>query len=1105
MKALLLIVGSLTLCVSLLAQGQLSQIQGTVVDASGLAVPEAMVQVTNTATGLKRAATTGSDGSYVVPDLPVGPYRMDVSKQGFATFGQTGIVLQVATNPTINVTLRVGSVSEQVQVEANATLVETQATGVGAVIDNRRILELPLNGRVATDLIQLAGAVIPQGVAGNGGFPNTQQYVINGGQSFGDAFWLDGSAINNPWDNANMPFPFPDALQEFKVETSSLTAQNGVHAGGTITAVTKSGTNSFHGDAFEFLRNGDLNGTNWSTHTNDGLKRNQYGGTIGGPIKKDKLFFFFGYQGTITHQTAYSNDFVPTTAMIQGDFTGCPADIAGLAPAVKGLFTNNTINPGAYDPASVKLANLLPSGATGCGLTALGLVTHVNEGQFVVRGDYQLSAKNTIFGRYLRTTYYRPPSLTLTPANILTSTQGGLDDADQTWTAGDTYLFSSAVVNQFRLSADRTGIHRFDSNYVSSCDLGVPVYCGYVPHQSTFAIATAGVNGFSVGPGTGGQAAAHSTTYQINDDVSWVHGSHQINFGAGGMMYKLIFLGNVYSQNSWTFSTIPQFLLGQINTFSMSAPNPLPQQKYFVNAYVQDTWKVTPRLTVNLGLRWEPSLPPGMLDKAAYNFSLSNMLAGITSRTFVNAPPGLIFPGDPGFNGLAGVQNQWHLFAPRVAIGYDPTGTGKMTIRASYGISYDFVNGSMYVNSADSPPFGNTTILNGGQFSNPYASNPGGNIFPFVLNSNSPFAPGGTYIAEQPNNVATQVHQWNAVVQRQFGSDWVVSATYTGSESLHLLSSYQVNPAVYIPGNCSAGQYGLLAPGPCSTGANTNSRRVFTINNYPGAKYYADVDLLDSGGTSSYNGLILAVQKRLSKGLSTAANFTWSHCIGDLTIGNSTGNAGGGFIIPNDRRYDRGNCQSVEIGGTFSSDRRELFNWTTVYETPKLANRTANMLASGWKISGIYRAQSAPWVTVGLSTDVSLTGVFGTAANERPNQILPNSLCANPSPTCWINPAAFAAPAPGTLSSLGRSNIPGPAFWQIDAALTRDFRVRERYTLELRGEAFNLPNSRRAGIALPSLQAGASGLNLTYGTPGFGTITSSLDPRIMQMALKFMF
>ena len=225
---------------------------------------------------------------------------------------QTGITLQVNTNPTVDIALKVGNVSEQVQVEANAALVETQATGIGTVIENRRILELPLNGRVATDLIQLAGGVIPQGVAGNGGFPNTQQYVINGGQSFGDAFWLDGSVFNNPWDNANIPFPFPDALQEFKVETSALTASNGVHAGGSITAVTKSGTNSFHGDAFEFLRNGDLNGTNWSTSTNDGLKRNQYGGVIGGPVKKDKIFFFFGYQGTKTRQNSFTNDFIPT-------------------------------------------------------------------------------------------------------------------------------------------------------------------------------------------------------------------------------------------------------------------------------------------------------------------------------------------------------------------------------------------------------------------------------------------------------------------------------------------------------------------------------------------------------------------------------------------------------------------------------------------------------------------------------------------------------------------------------------------------------------------------------------------------------------------------
>ncbi len=1090
MRSLLLLAGVL-ICTSLFAQT--SQIQGTVLDSTGAAVPGADVKATQTGTGAVRNATSAADGTYVLSNLPIGPYRLEVSKQGFTTYVQTGITLLVNTSPTVDVALKVGNVSEQVQVEANAALVETQATGIGSVIENRRILELPLNGRVATDLIVLSGAVIPQGVAGNGGYPGTQQYVINGGQSFGTGFWLDGSVFNNPWDNANMPFPFPDALQEFKVETSALTAQNGVHAGGTITGVTKSGTNAFHGDAFEFLRNGAMNGTNWSTHTNDGLKRNQFGGVIGGPVKKDKIFFFFGYQGTITHQTAFVNDFIPTPAMIAGDFTACPSAVAGNAN-----FVNNQLKPGlTYDPAAVKLAKLLPT-ASGCGLSPLGLVTQVNEKQYVGRGDYQSSAKNTIFGRYLRSQYFRPPSLTVTPSNILSSSQGGLDDADQTWTAGDTYLFSSTMVNQFRGSVDRLGIRRFDSDFVDSCDLGVQkVYCGYVPHQSTFNIGTAGVNGFSVGPGTGGKADAHSTIFQLNDDVSWVHGSHQINFGMGGSMYKMIFLGNVYAQGLWGFANIPSFLLGQFNTYAMSAPNPLPQQRWFINGYVQDTWKATPRLTVNVGVRWEPSLPPGALNRSAYNFSFANMLAGKTSQVFVNGPPGLTFPGDAGFEGLAGVKRQWNLFAPRVALGYDPTGTGKMTIRASFGISYDYVNGSMYVNSADSPPFGNTSIFGGNKFSDPYSSSPGSNIFPFVLNNNAPFAPGGTYIAEQPDNKATEVYQWNFVVQRQFGNDWVASATYTGSESQNLLGSYQLNPATIVP--CAGG-----APiTSCNSIANQNSRRFFTVNKFPGAGAYGYMDVFDTGGTSSYNGMILAVQKRLSKGLSTSANYTWSHCIGDLTLGNSTGNAGGGYTIPNNRRFDRANCQSVEIGGVFSSDRRQIFNWTTVYETPRFANRTTRLLGSGWKFSGIYRAMSAPWVTIFMSSDVALTGAANTG--QRPNTNGGASLCPNPGPTCWINPAAFSAPAPGTFGNVGRDSIQAPAFWQFDMAASRVFTVREGYTLELRGEAFNLSNTRRAGISPPSLAAGASGLNLTYGTPGFGTITSSLDPRIMQLALKFVF
>jgi hypothetical protein len=590
---------------NLLAQSQnTSQIQGSVLDASGSAVPGAEIKATQTDTGVSRSAATGGDGSYVLSNLPIGPYRLEVSKPGFSTFVQTGIVLQVATNPTVDVSLKVGGVNEQVQVEANALLVETQATGVGTVMENRRIVELPLNGRVATDLIQLTGAVIPQGVAGNGGYPGTQQFVINGGQAFGAAFWLDGSVYNNPWDSANLPFPFPDALQEFKVETSSLTAQNGVHAGGTITAVTRGGTNSFHGDAFEFFRNGDLNARNFFAPTRDTLKRNQFGGTIGGPVIKDRLFFFFGYQDTITRQDPVSvNAFVTTPAMIAGDFSACPADIPA---SIAGQFSNGKIAPSLFDPSALKLAKLLPVSNDPCGRTSFGNTTQINENQYVARGDFQTTSKNNIFGRYLRSHYFRPPSYTFTPNNILTTTQGALNDADQSWTAGDTYLFNPTLVNQFRASVNRIGIHRYASDYVDACDLGVPVYCGYVPHQSGFAVT----GGFNIGPGTGGQAFAHSTVFQLNDDVSWVHGAHQINFGGGGSVYKMLFYGNVYSQTNWTFPSLAQFLLGQFSSNSMSLPNDLLQLKGFVNAYVQDTWKVTPRLTLNVGLRWEPFLPP---------------------------------------------------------------------------------------------------------------------------------------------------------------------------------------------------------------------------------------------------------------------------------------------------------------------------------------------------------------------------------------------------------------------------------------------------------------------------------------------------------------
>ncbi len=582
--------------VSLWAQVSLSQIQGTVLDASGAAIPGATVKATNTATGVARTVTSTGDGNYVIPDLPVGPYRLDVTKEGFATAAQTGIVLQIATNPTINISLKVGNVSEQVSaVEANAALVETQATGVGTVMENQRILELPLNGRVATDLIQYTGGVIPQGVAGNGGFPNTQQFVIAGGQAYGVAFYLDGSVFNNPWDLANMPLPFPDMLQEFKVETSTLQASNGTSMqAAPVTGVTKSGTNAFHGDAFDFFRNGDMNARNFFAPTRDTLKRNQFGGTVGGPVKKDKIFFSFGWQNTLVRQAPVGNSaatFTPTAAMLLGNFSGCPADIptaAQTSAVTAAKFINNQIAPSLIDPASLALAKMMlpPTTSNPCGNTAYGIVTDVDEDQYVGRGDWQSSQKNTLFGRYLRDHYFRPPGQNFAPNNLLVSTAGALNDADQGWAVGDTYLFSGTLVNQFRASVDRIGIHRYDDNYVSACDLGVVgVYCGYVPHQSGFAVTGA----FSLGPGTGGQAVAHTTPLQLSDDISWIKGNHQINFGGGAIVSKMLFDGNVYSQTNWTFPDMGAFFAGYFNTNSLSLPNDLNLKKWNPDLYIQDT------------------------------------------------------------------------------------------------------------------------------------------------------------------------------------------------------------------------------------------------------------------------------------------------------------------------------------------------------------------------------------------------------------------------------------------------------------------------------------------------------------------------------------
>src|SRR5262245_3835819 len=387
-------------------QGSTAQITGSVTDPSGAVLPGVEVTATQTETAVSRTAVSNEAGAYVLPNLPVGPYRLEAALPGFRTFAQTGIVLQVNSNPAINIVLQVGQVTETIEVQANAAMVETRSTGVGQVMENARILELPLVGRQVYDLVTLSGAAVQTGTASTlsrAAYPGTPTFAIAGSLNTGNTVTLDGGQHNDVASNTALPLPFPDALQEFKVETSSLPAQYGFHSGAALNAVTKAGTNNFHGTLFEFVRNYKFNGRNFFAAKPDFLKRNQFGGTIGGPIQENKLFFFGAYQSTITRQDAVeSRAVVPTAAMVNGDFSIWNSSACRPTPlALPAPFAANKVDPSAISKAAVNLVKRLPQPIDDCGTVVFGNPIRSNEHQLVGKVDYNLSTTHSMFGRYL--------------------------------------------------------------------------------------------------------------------------------------------------------------------------------------------------------------------------------------------------------------------------------------------------------------------------------------------------------------------------------------------------------------------------------------------------------------------------------------------------------------------------------------------------------------------------------------------------------------------------------------------------------------------------------------------------------------------------------
>ncbi len=1071
-------------------------------DQSELAVPGAKVKLTQTDTGLVRTTTTDVEGAYLLTNLPVGPYQLEVTKQGFSQYIQTGITLQVATNPTIEVFLEVGQESNQVEVEANASMVETQSTGVGQVIDSQRILDLPLIGRQVADLIVLAGAATagsdPNQLSSRN-YPTIESYSVAGGLATGTTYVLDGSMYNDVYTNASLPLPFPDALQEFKVETGALQAQYGIHSAATVNAVTKSGGNEWHGGAFEFVRNYLFDARQLFASTNDSLKRNQFGGTLSGPIRINKLFFFAAYQQTNTRQRPDATvAYVPTTAEMLGNFsavtsTPCQETPIQLRDPLDGApFPNNQIPLTRLSKQALAIAAMLPAPQDEqCGRTTYGAPVKDNEHFGVAKVDYSLGPGHTIFARYLGTQDAQPAPYSLS-GNLLTTQVAGYSDFDQAFTAGDTYLVGGSMVSNFRITVDRTGIARLAPSFFGPQSVGIDMY-SYLPDFTSLSLPAPY---FSIGGSNASPATFRTTTLQTSEDYGLIRGNHQMAFGANVAHWN----SNTYANNlamgalsftgqGFTGFALADFFTGNLSGLTEAAPSTMFVRDWYLGLYAQDAWKVKPGLTVSYGVRWEPFLPTTFANGEIDHFDEAAFLAGTHSTQFPNAPPGLSYPGDPGFPGKAGMNDQWKQFAPRIGMVWDPKGNGRMSVRASYGIFYDTVPAQYNLNTGTAPPWGDRTTLTNPQegLSAPFAGIAGGNPFPFTFNPSAPYSLYGTYNTFDYNTHPTYVEQWNVSVERQIRNNWLVRVAYLGNEMVHLMGARELNPAVFMGTNqCTLNG---ITYNVCSTLSNTNERRLFSALNPTYGKYYGFVDTWDDGGTGTYNGMLLSAQKRMSRGVTVSANYTWSHCISNPVNTLLNAGTGGGevYIFPG-RTTDRGNCN------TSGDDRSQVANMTAVAEVPRFtgngfSNKWMTRVVSAWRASAAATLQSGSFFTVSTGEDNALTGVGG----QRPKQVLSN-VYGNNTPSDWVNPAAFAFPATGSYGNVGPGTILGPGLLVFNAGLSRPFRIRERQTIELRVEAENVLNHTNLGPPI---------LNLN--SPLFGQITSSGPARIMQFAIKYAF
>jgi Carboxypeptidase regulatory-like domain/TonB dependent receptor len=1093
---------SLFVCLNLPAQQITGNIRGTVTDPSGAVIHGAAVTVRQAETGLSRASTTDRNGNYVLLELPIGHYSLRVTEEGFQEYVQDGITLSVNETASVSPHLAVGSEKEQVLVSADAELIEPTVTSMGKVVQQRELEDLPLNGRNFSQLGLLQPGVVPltPGVAEAGGsLRNGQGYAVNGQRPESNNFLIDGANNFNGVDGGFVLRPPIDAISQFRIITHNANAEFGNALGSTTNLVTRSGTNELHGTLWEFLRNDAVDANNYFAQTKEPLKQNQFGATVGAPIKRDKAFVFGFYEGFRNRQGESALTTVPSVKQRAGDFSELCTEgfTAGFCNNpqhqlfnvfANAPYPNNQVPQNQINSVSQNLLTFFPLPNAGTNLLSTTQTLRNDSDQFGIKVDHYLTSRDMLNFRYMFNQLSQLDPLSPGGASV-PGFPVGEDQRAQNFVSQETHTFSPTLIGVARFSYLRNKfLFGEREDHRSPSTLGFQ----YTPSlDAATGPPFIQVNGYAtVGDPITGPRNTYEDVFDYSASLSWVRGKHELKFGGGYQHQRINVLQGIATNGFFVFVPFPvtdafaSFLTGQpvvflqgIGDFSRGI------RGNSANWYVQDTYKVTSRLTVNAGLRYELPEPYTEIHNRMTLFE-----PGKQSQILPNAPAGLLYPGDHGVPaGLIATDKK--AFAPRVGIAWQPGSNSSSLLTAAYGLFYEPYytgQGGPLQSPISAPPYLGTPQVSLPNFADPFNGNP-----PAAGKFSTPL----TNLTLSPTLTLPYTQDWDLNLQHSFASDWLIEIGYVGTKGTHLPRFIEANPAVFVPGTAN-GQ-------PISNSSNADQRRLYsgcTLVDSPGSCQFSSTGEIAGIANSSYNAMEASMRKRFNHGLSFLLSYTWSKTIDDVSSFNITGSAAKPVAGENDLAQNPFNLAAERGLSLFDARNRFVasYEWALPFwNHPDNWYQTA---LGGWHLDGIATLMSGTPFTVFDSNDVSAQGsapeITGFSS-QRPNLVgNPNSGPRKVS--AWVDSSAFQRLDPtanaGQFGTEGRNVNIGPAYADWDFAALKNFKVTESKQFQFRTELFNVLN--RANFRLPDSD---------ISSPTFNHVLAAQAPRQVQFALKFMY